>query len=401
MSLLSPISSSDSPSVGSRWALALVLLVFGVAVLEILFRTVVFPQWRSVSQARFERHPVYGTFQKPNLSVRRYNPPNYDVINTTNSRGFRDREQGFEDDLGGIWMAGASNSYGGFLEDDEIMSAQLQARGFRVANLSSEGHRLNQQMRVVRNLAAQGYRPRAVIFEMTLNNTVGKYTGGIRELSMPLVIDRKEATPDLGAARVLEQGLGKIGGVTNVSLFSFKTRLINNSALYTWAKVGVNGVPFLRDLTLKWGLRADVALSNSLSVSVYRDQPGNPADAKFALTADYIAAVRDWVTGNLGVPFAVVLLPGGHQMNPDWFDRYMAHLGLNGDEYDPLRPYDKLLAALRSRSIAVLDTAAAMSKANIFLSFPDDGHTNAAGHAIVARELAAWLPKALGLEPDL
>ncbi|MBT4463810.1 MAG: hypothetical protein HOC60_03930, partial [Rhodospirillaceae bacterium] len=43
----------------------------------------------------------------------------------------------------------------------------------------------------------------------------------------------------------------------------------------------------------------------------------------------------------------------------------------------------------------------ALQSADVFLSFPDDGHTNAAGHDIIARELAAWLPTALGLEPDL
>ncbi|MHA1598069.1 MAG: hypothetical protein ACTSV1_05040 [Alphaproteobacteria bacterium] len=397
----SPISSSDTSEKKGRWVLHLARLLFAIAVLEILFRTVVFPEWRTVSQSRYERHPVYGTFQKPNLAVRRYNPPNYDVINRTNSKGFRDRDQGFEDDLSGIWMAGASNSFGGFLEDDEILASRLQALGYKNANLSSEGHKLPQQMRVVRDLAAQGYRPRAVIMEMTLNNIVGDYAGLAGELSKPLLRKRSQTEPDLSATQVLGQSVSSLGGVTNVSLFSLKTRLINNSAIYTWAKVGVNGVPWLRALTLKWGLRADVALANPLPVSVYGETPGNPADANFGLTADYIVAARDWVSADLDVPFAVVLVPGGHHLNRDWFERYMANLGLDPADYDPSRPYRKLLQALRQRGIAVLDSASAMENAGVFLSFPDDGHTNAAGHAIIARQLAAWLPKALKLEPDL
>jgi len=380
------------------WRIYFMVLIFSVALLEILFRIIVFPQWRSVSLSRFEQHPIYETFQKPNLSVRRFNPPNYDVINTTNSWGFRDRENGFEDDLAGIWMAGASNSYGGFMEDDEIMSAQLQAIGFKNANLSSEGHRLHQQMRVVRHLTDQGYRPCAVIFELTLNNVVKDYTYAIKELALPLVVNRTKNEPDFSAVQVLVHNLGALANVANVSLFSFKVRLINNSAIYTWAKVGVNLVPFLRQATVRWGLRADVALVNLLPVSVYRDEPGNPADVVFGLTADYIAVIRGWVADNLDVPFAVILVPGGHHLNRDWFERYMSHLGLNAEEYYPSRPYDKLLSALRSRGIAVLDTALSMESAGRFLNFPDDGHTNAVGHAIIARQLAAWLPNILGRE---
>ncbi|MBT4464709.1 MAG: hypothetical protein HOC60_08510, partial [Rhodospirillaceae bacterium] len=353
----SPISNSEASSKGGRWWAYLALALFGGAVLEVLFRTVIFPEWRSVSQSRFERHPVYGTFQKPNLSVRRFNPPNYNVTNTTNSKGFRDSEQGFEDDLAGVWMAGASNSFGGFLEDDEIMSARLQDLGYKIANLSSEGHKLHQQMRVVRHLAAEGYRPRAVIFEMTLNNIVGDYDYAIKELSEPLVINRDEKQTDIRATQVLEQSVRQLGGVTDVSLFGLKKRLINNSAVYTWAKVGVNGVPFLRDLTLKWGMRADVALANSLSDSVYRKETGNPEYVYFGKTADYMAVIRDWVADHLGVPFGIVIVPSGHHLNSDWFERYMTHLGLDANEHDPTRPYDKLLQALLARNILVLDTA--------------------------------------------
>ncbi len=396
----SPINNSNDPTMKRGWPIYFIVLIFSVAILEILFRIVVFPQWRSVSLARFEEHPIYGTFQKPNLSVRRFNPPNYDVINTTNSWGFRDRENGFEDDLAGIWMAGASNSYGGFMEDDEIMSAQLQAIGFKNANLSSEGHKLRHQMRVVRHLTDQGYRPRAVIFELTLNNILSDYTSAIKELSLPLVVNRKKNTPDFSAIQVLVHNLGKLANVANVSLFDIKARLINNSAIYTWAKVGVNSVPFLRQATLRWGLRADVALVNSIPVSVYRDEPGNPADVIFDLTADYIAVIRGWIADNLNVPFAVILVPGGHQLNRDWFERYMSHLGLNAEEYYPSRPYVKLLSALRNRGIAVLDTALSLESAGQFLNFHDDGHTNAVGHAIIARQLAAWLPNILGRKQD-
>ena len=163
-----PLSEHRSPIIAVAASLVVV-----IALVEVLFRTVVFPEWKALSFVQFVKHPVYGTFQKSNLRVRRYNPFNYDVVNTTNSLGFRDREEGFTEDLAGVWLAGASNSYGGFVEDDETLAARLQALGYKVANLSSEGHSWGQQARVIRHLASQGYHPQAVIVEMTLNDFTG------------------------------------------------------------------------------------------------------------------------------------------------------------------------------------------------------------------------------------
>ena len=104
----------------------MVLSFLALSIIELFSRLVLFPNWRDLSHPRFVKHPIYGSLQKSNLKIRRFNPNNYDVINTTNSMGFRDREIGFTEDLKGIWIAGASNAYGGFIEDGKIFPSLLQ-----------------------------------------------------------------------------------------------------------------------------------------------------------------------------------------------------------------------------------------------------------------------------------
>jgi len=394
----------QAPTKPKGWVLPLCFaLIIGAAFVELLFRVVIFPDWRDVSQANFERHPIYGTFQKPNMVIRRFNPPNYDVINRTNSRGFRDRDEGFDDDLAGIWAAGASNSYGAFMEDDEIFSARLQQRGYKVANLSSEGHRLGAQIRVVRHLVSQGYRPRAVLFEMTLNNALGEYGQDIADLMKPLKIqtDAPSARQDGTASALLKRQVTRLKKAARISWLAIKGRLINNSAFYTWLKVGINGIPALRDWTLKVGLRADVTLVDPTPPGLLRDVPETPNDVLIQSAVDLSVAVKDWVGQTLNVPFAIILVPGPHHLNPKDFSRYMRHLGLDENEMDATRPFRLLKQGLIANGVPVLDTAPALLASDEFLRFPDDGHMNATAHAIVAGEVAKFLAHELGLEPDL
>jgi len=386
----------------NRLVVAAFYLIAGIALLEIIFRVFVFPEWKSVSLATFVKHPFYGTFQKPNQVVRRFNPPNYDVVNRTNSLGFRDREEGFERDLSGIWSAGASNSYGGFVEDDQIYSALLQAQGYLTANLSSEGHRIDKQVRVIRHLASQGHRPRAVLVEMTLNNALGDYTQALKELAQPLpepgVAETEKQAPT--ASVLLMDKLRSLRGLASVSWIGVKAKLINNSAFYCWLKVGINSVPWLRGWTLKVGLRADVAFADPAAPDLMEDIPGNPNEKLIDSTAEYAAAIQSWVGDNVDVPFAIVLIPSHHHLNKERFRRYREHLGRKEGELDPTRIHRRLLGELKKRNVMVLDMEPVlMANSDRMLSFPDDGHMNAAAHALVAREIFRRLPS-LGLEPD-
>ena len=76
--------------------------VFFIGVLELLTRTILFPEWQHLLPRTVGANPYFGEFTLPNLNIRRINSGNYDVINSTNHFGFRDREAGFEEDLSGL-----------------------------------------------------------------------------------------------------------------------------------------------------------------------------------------------------------------------------------------------------------------------------------------------------------
>ena len=218
---------------------ATLLILF--ALLEIAFSRFVFPDWRIVSRVPFRTHPIYNTFQKPNLEIRRYNPPNYDVINRTNSLGFRDREKGFTKDLNSIWISGLSNSYAGFVADEKGYSRVLQDRyGHKNALLASEGHVLPNQVAVMRHLHSQGYKPETVILELTLNNVLRSYADGMAALEKPLFVPKM-----IAATKTSERALDGLTRrawtvwtrLLSIDFIGAKLRLINNSAIYAWANV--------------------------------------------------------------------------------------------------------------------------------------------------------------------
>ena len=390
-------------SVGRLFVLFASVLV-ALAVLELVFRLVVFPDWRIVSRVRFETHPIYQTFQKPNLDVRRYNPPNYDVINRTNSRGFRDREKDFDTDLNSLWISGMSNSYGGFIEDGEIFSSLLQETyGYSNALLASEGHVLPNQVAVMRHMHALGSRPSMVLLELSLNNVLRGYTDGIAELRKPFFTPQKTqqtATSERALNGLLRRAHTLWTRLLSIDFIGVKLRLINNSALYAWAKVGVNGVPAMRRYTLKMGLRADPALSDNIPLSMLSVAPDPARDRLIAELASYTAQIEAWVRSKLQAEFAVVLVPSKHHMNPDWFARYLAFRKSDGQSLDATVPYRLLRSALERRGVPVISMAEPLLASKRFLNFPDDGHINAEGHAIIARELAARLKSRFGREPD-
>ena len=377
-------------------------MVLGIAVVELLFRMVVFPDWRAVGWATFVHHPIYETFQKPNLSVRRFNPPNYDVVNRTNSRGFRDREEGFDDDLKNLWVSGGSNTYAAFVEDDQTYASRLQALGFVNANLGSEGHTFAQQTFVMRHMAALGHRPRAVLSEISLYNHVSDYRDAMGNFERPLPSQSMRSSIDSQrkAATLLTTKIEDVWKKTNLGLQSFKGRLLNHSAVYCWLKVGINGIPSLRRWMLKLGLKSDADLTLGGAVGLLDTAPTNPLDQRIHSTVEYVAKLRDWVTDNLHVPFAIVLIPSAFQLDAARFRKYVSHHGLEDRNLDPSRPYRLVLAALRRRGVVVFGAEATLRRQAGRLGFPDDGHMNAVSHDLLARDLANWIPNALGLRAE-
>jgi hypothetical protein len=401
---LLPTSSSNENRINSGRIFAwLFYLLVALAAIELCFRLIVFPDWRIVSKVPFKTHPIYGTFQKPNLNIRRYNPPNYDVVNRTNSLGFRDREKGFEADLSNIWIAGLSNSYGGFVEDTEVFSRVLEDRyGYRNALLASEGHTIANQVSVMRHLHSQRYKPVIVVLELTLDNALRSYKDSIAILKSPIHIpksaDSAQAS-ERASASLVRRARKIYGDLRHLDFISIKSRLINNSAVYAWLKVGVNAIPAFRAYTLKLGIRADVAVAGSTPIEILKTDGTTAHDYLITELSDYTALIGAWVRANLDADFAVVLIPSSRHLNLDWFARYVRAEGVSGRQMDPARPYRLLKKALEDRGVPVLGMAEPLQNANQFLNFPDDGHLNAVGHALVAKHLAKWLAARFDMKP--
>lgn len=389
------------PTLGRMMTL-LLAGVFALLTAELLFRHHIFPDYKDLNQALYAPHPLFGHYNRPHAAARRFNPGNYDVVNHTSADGFRGNDAMAERGLSGIWVAGDSNTFGGFVGDDETFVAHLDASGQPAVNLASEGHGMGQQARVIRWLAQRGHRPQAVVLAISMYHAIGDQSVYRQELTRPFTepVAENSPTPEgLGAAA------GLIGNVERLwletvphSLMAVRAKLIKGSALYGWLKVGITGVPALRDLASRMGLRADVDTVMTSPIAILQPlEPGNPATAWIASSADFLADLSAVVARETGAHLGVVLLPHAHQLYPMRFDKFLRATGRSDQDLDAARPLHALEKALRERGVKVLAPLEALRQgaSGQPLTFPDDGHLNGLGHEILAREIAVFAAKDL------
>lgn len=376
-------------------AKTLKLLIWGILFLgglELTARYVLFPQYVAMLPDMYERKPGIGHYNRPNMTVRRYNPMNYDVVNRTNSLGMRGLEKNMERELAGVWVIGSSNTFGGYVEDEEVYAHRLKQHGIWAANLASEGHTMQLQAAVARSIGARGYRPRAVVLSLTMYLAISDFSTQYGYLTGPL----SEETTAVSVPTARENLASASRNLQNAIPTNFKAvraRLLRSSALYGWLKVGIMGIPSLRDWTLRNGLRADIDMVRNFDLNLLRPlERGNPAVKNIRSTADFVAAIGKMVRDTFGVPFGVVILPARNQLYPESFQRFAQHYSLQDQDLDPERSIRALEKALLDRGIDTLNTLPALRKSgHPALTFPDDGHLTAPAHGIVAAELAAWL----------
>ncbi|MEO5335357.1 MAG: hypothetical protein H7841_00475 [Magnetospirillum sp. WYHS-4] len=377
--------------------MAIAFVLLGV---ELLFRQVIFPDYKALQQDMYVNHPLFRHYNKPNLAIRRYNPFNWDVVNYTNLLGMRGKEKDRTAELAGLWIGGDSNTFGGYVADEDVYVHRLRKHGYLSANLASEGHNTSHQAVVVRWLAAEGYRPRAVLIGLSMYNGMTDFEPHRPLLDAPLPSRTKPSS--VTASDKLIGGFQVMWHEVPRGIKWVRALLIRNSAAYGWFKAGIMSVSGLRDWTLRAGLRADLKTVFNHDIDLLRPYShNNPAAAWAVSTADFAAALRDWVDGNLKVPFGIVIFPGYHQLYPEHFPYFLEKAGLSGQDLDPQRPLHALVAALRERNVPVLDLLPALRASRVEpLTFPDDGHLNPQAHAVVAQAVANWLRDEMKVVPQ-
>ncbi|MEQ8711277.1 MAG: hypothetical protein RIC36_20015 [Rhodospirillales bacterium] len=392
----------------SRLLRAGMVLIFLVAALELFIRLFVFPDWRDLSPQILKPHPVFLRFSAPDLSVRQYDPPNFDVLIETNSLGFRDRRDGFDEDLAGLWLCGGSNVFGTGVNNDETMAAQIERFGYRVANIAAEGSQIEIEARVIRYLIREGFRPKAVICAITtpgaIYDTVEK--GWLQQFDAPLPDADAVAKPvaDIrSAADRLWFAVNSVVPITEdgtaFSVLAAKARLVKSSAIYGALKYGVGEIPALYDWLRQRGYIADSDLHISGEADLYlKDLPAMQV-ARVANMGRFLVRVRDLVQDQLGVPFGIVLVPTQHQVYPAKFARYLAHNGLNPTDYDLSLPNRRMEEMLSAYGIPSLDLRAPLLARNDeALTFINNGHLNPRGQEVAAETIAPWIASTLGIE---
>jgi hypothetical protein len=392
----------------SRLIRAAMILVFAIALLEVLVRLFVFPDWRALSPQILKPHPVFLRFSAPDLDVRQYDPPNFDVRIQTNSMGFRDRREGFDKDLAGIWLCGGSNMFGTGVNNDETMEANVERHGFRAANIAAEGSQIEIEARVIRYLTAQGHKPRAVVCVITTPGGIYDFADRIRQFDEPLPDMDSTAKPMAklqGAADILSYTVNSVIPITEpgtaFSILALKARMVKSSAIYGATKYGVGEIPPLYNWMMSKGYIAEADLHISGQPGLYLKDPDEASRRRITNMAAFVTRLRDFVRDELGVPFGIVLVPTQHQIYPDKFDRYTSHFGLDRDAYDLSLPNRWMAAALEENGIPVLDLRPPLLARNgEQLTFTNNGHLNPRGQEIAGEAVADWIENALGITPE-
>lgn len=375
----------------------------GLAVAESLFRYVVFPEYRALQQTVMTHHPVIGHFNRPDLEIRRYSPLNYDVINHTNSLGFRGLEEDMPKELAGVWILGDSNTFGAGVADDETYVDRQKTHGYWAANLSSEGLALEQQLLTLRHFRQLGYRPRAVLITLSLNSRIMDYGPYLDYFTKPLSGDGENAGgPGKTARATLLEQVDTLKELVPTDFMALRSRLIKSSAIYGWLKVGIMGVPALREWTKDVGLRADLDMQVKGSLDLRRPfDAGNPKLPLLRSTADFVGRFADYVREEVGVPFGVLVFPTYHQIYPEKFGAYLKREGITEEGLDPQNSRIAVLKALRERGIAALDVKSVFDYSGIGeVTFPDDAHPNAEALGALSKATAAFLGRELGVATD-
>lgn len=281
--------------------------------------------------------PVLGA---PNAVQRQIkNTGDYDVIVRFNRHGFRDDQDVSTAMPPDVLLAGDSYTFGwGVDESKRLSEVAASQSGRRVFNVAVTGDVPDYQSQIL-YARSLGARAGLAVVGISMESDVH---AGPREVEAA-----PKASPPAGG-----------------TLLGIKVWLTQHSALYFAATSLVHHVPTLRWAAIRLGL-----LVPNLE-GVHRVDAGTDA---VSATANRLASFE------APVPVLFVLIPS-------------RALWVGGDTARAWKTHTALVNALKARGLDLIDLAPAFERGGGLKNFfVNDGHWNAAGHAIAGREIAAWL----------
>jgi len=318
----------------------------GFASLEFATRTIFFPEWVGLLPTTTGTNPHFGTFNLPNLRIRRF---------------------------------GDSNTFGMGLNDSDIFTELMNKAGIPTANLAGLRDDSQRNLRVLRRLKAMGYQPKAVMIALSMNFTP---TPTVVE---DLVINDAALLP----AAQLGRKLSNLMGVKIPPFGQVKIILLRNVATYGFLKTHLVSISTVRDYLRDQGLVQDIDLLPMGSAWLTDVSRLSDVEVAAAALADTLANMRE-VLGP--IPFGVILLPNLHHLYPVRFKKYLTHMGMSPMTREAAQPYVAVRSALEARHISVVEVLDTMqATGDPQLVFYNDVHFNAKGHKVIAKVVGDWV----------
>jgi acetyltransferase AlgX (SGNH hydrolase-like protein)/GDSL-like lipase/acylhydrolase family protein len=357
-----------------------------------------------VSDLFWQWDPVVGTRLLPNKRGRAVKPGLFDVMVTTNSHGFRDRERSFGKPAGTnrILLLGDSMIEAVQVPFDQSIAALLEDQLVRgglkaeTINLGVSGLGTAREYLMLKEYGSQ-YEPDLVLLFFIANDVrnnsarleaVPSYPYPIADGAGSLARDeagRPRFTPiSDGPLRfgVIRRWLGE---------YSKSYRLLRNTVpnspwIHRWAyRLGLMTAPPEEGQ----GRPTDFG-----SFEVYRAQSAPAWEEAWRMTENMLLE-----TAKLAVTtrarFAVILVPHPWEVYPDWWEEILANVpamrGMGFDLDKPSREFAALLERHRIPYVNLLPEFRRRQADSPPLYIKGDGHWTAAGHRLAAQLIAGFV----------
>jgi hypothetical protein len=343
-------------------------------------------------------HPLLG-WDKPPGGRMRITREEYDVEIAINSKGLRGPERDYPKPPGTrrVLILGDSFAEGYYVKEEDSARAVLErlldgpgaCAPYEVLNGATAGYSTDQEYLFFTE-EGRRYDPDLVLVFLYYNdlyyNTTGVGTGGKPK---PYFVE-KDGVPVLRNTPVPEEPEGTRGAAGPLRPWhgSMALRLLSNRT--------VDAAPRLHALLARAGLVEPVSREPFKEFWPY--SPAHPAEVEdmWRRTAVILRALDEAVRRQ-GGRLAILYVPSRLEVNEESLvltdERY--HLGLRRN---PERIPKRLRAMCEAMSIPLLDPREALrakESAGVRAYFPQDGHWNELGNAVVAEELAPFVRQLL------